>query len=251
MPNSYRINQIYSLLITNKKMSVDDLAEKFHVTPTTIRRDLLVLEEKGLIERTRGFACISSDLKKSSAGIFEDEKKRIAQAAMKYVKNRMSIAMDSGSTVYELCDAIIRSGEFHLIDIVTHSLEIGLLAGDKAPDINVSMPGGAVQQKALAGVDVANFYKNINVDIAFLGSTGILNCRGLTVSYPLQLSVKQNVVACATTRIALLDSSKFLSRGIYVFCNFSDIDKMITVETEENKAQLDHISRQGVEIILV
>lgn len=101
------------------------------------------------------------------------------------------------------------------------------------------------------GVDVSEFYQNINTDIAFLGTTGINNCRGLTVSYPLQLSVKQKAAACASKRIAVLDSSKFIKRGIYVFCEFKDIDTLITVETDDNKQQLDHISRQGVEIVLV
>ena len=71
------------------------------------------------------------------------------------------------------------------------------------------------------------------------------------VSYPLQLSVKKYSALCADKRIALLDSSKFSRRGIYTFCDFQDIDILITVQTKENEAQLSRIADQGVEIVLV
>lgn len=250
MANSFRIEQIYALLMKNTRVSVEELSQKFGVTPMTIRRDLLVLEEQGLIYRTRGYACILDSNRTDSLGIFEEEKKRIAAAALKFVKNNMSLVMDSGSTVYALCEALIQSPEVTILDIVTHSLKIAMRAGN-IPGFNVSLPGGAVQGEDLVGVDVSEFYQNINTDIAFLGSTGVNNCRGLTVSYPLQLSVKQKASACASKRIALLDSSKFIKRGIYVFCDFKDLDTLITVETGDNEEQLDLISKQGVNIILV
>ena len=49
MGNAYRLDQIYNILLKKKSSTVEDLADSFHVTPTTIRRDLLELEEQGLI----------------------------------------------------------------------------------------------------------------------------------------------------------------------------------------------------------
>mgnify|MGYP000772548353 CR=1 FL=1 len=251
MSNSYRLDQIYSLLLRNGKASVDELAQCFNVTSTTIRRDLLLLEDRGLIYRTRGYAYIVDSNALSTSGILEEEKKRIAEAAMNYVQLPMSIAMDSGSTVYAVCDELINrfsTNQNHMLDIVTHSLSIALRASKY---FQVSMPGGAVMQDTLVGVDVSDFYQKINVDLTFLSSTGVNNCNGLTVSYPLQLSVKEKTAACAKKRIAVLDSSKFIKRGIYTFCNFKDIDIMITVETDDNKEQLDYIYKQGVDIVTV
>ncbi len=56
-------------------------------------------------------------------------------------------------------------------------------------------------------------------------------------------SVKEALVGCATTRIALLDSSKFHSRGLYTFCDFDALDILITVENEENAPLLEEIAR--------
>lgn len=248
MSNSFRLDSIYSMLLKKGKMSVEDLSETFMVTPTTIRRDLLVLEEKGYILRSRGFAeAIYVD---NTPSIFQDEKRRIAKAASTFVQNGMSLALDSGTTVEETLRYIMETGKVTVLDIVTHSLPAALLASRQ---YQVSMPGGSVLplNDALVGSDVETFYQNIKVDLAFLGSTGVNNTNGLTISYPLQISVKKKVVECSKQCIALMDSSKYLRSGIYVFCDFSDIDVLITVETDENKEQIERIGKEGVKIILV
>ena len=62
--------------------------------------------------------------------------------------------------------------------------------------------------------------------------------------------VKRALLSSASKKIALVDSSKFLSRGIYTYCSFRELDTLITVRTEENAPVLDEIAKQGVEIIL-
>ena len=54
----------------------------------------------------------------------------------------------------------------------------------------------------------------------------------------------------ADKRIAVLDSSKFIRRGIYVFCEWQDINTLVTVKTDENESQLDRIAKLGVDIVL-
>lgn len=248
MKNSYRLDQIYSILLKTRTATVEQLATQFHVTPTTIRRDLLVLEEQGLIYRTRGYANILET--NDTANVFEAEKDRIAKSAVKFINDDMTVAMDSGSTVRAICDCLIKENSIQSLDIVTHSLDVAMRLGGT---YRVSMPGGVMMASynALVGMNVENFYRDINVDVAFLGTTGINNCNGLTVSDPLQLEVKKRCVQCAGKRIAVATSSKYLRRGIYVVCDFSEIDVLITVKTPENEPMLERISKKGVDIILV
>lgn len=245
--NSYRLDQIYTYLLHKGSATVEELARKFCVTQTTIRRDLLVLEEQHMICRTRGAASLL-DTEKTSA-TFQEEKKRIAAAASQFIFSGMSLALDTGSTVSTFLDYIMNVTALSDINIITHSLRTAI-QGSKA--FNVSIPGGSLvpNDDFMVGVEVEEFYKKVNVDVAFLGSTGVYNCAGLTVSYPLQLPAKKNFAACADKRIALLDSSKFIRRGIYVFCDFRDIDILVTIKTDENKEQLERIADFGVEIVL-
>lgn len=249
MSNSYRLDHIYNVLLQKKTATVEELANSFHVTPTTIRRDLLELEDRKLIYRTRGAAFLLEN-GMSESNIFMEEKKRIATAAAKYVCNGMSIALDSGSTVKMLANHLIDDPNLVNLDFITHSPDIALSVCKR---FNVSIPGGSLVPNSdfMVGVEVEEFYRKVNVDVAFLGSTGVYNCSGLTVSYPLQLPVKKHSARCADKRIALLDSSKFSRRGIYVFCEFADIDTLITAKTKDNEAQLNRIADLGVEIVLV
>lgn len=247
LSNSYRLNQIYALLLRKGNATVEELAQMFQVTPTTIRRDLLILEERGMIYRTRGAAFLQEVDR--TADVFQGEKKRIAAIAARYISSGMSLVLDSGSTVATVLDYLRGLSHLSDINIITHSPQTAIAA---AQSFKVSMPGGSLVLNSdfIVGLEVEDFYKKLNVDLAILGSTGVYNCAGLTVSYPLQLPVKKYSAACADKKIAVLDSSKFIRRGIYVFCDFHDVDILITVKTEENEKQLERIADLGVEIVL-
>ena len=64
------------------------------------------------------------------------------------------------------------------------------------------------------------------------------------------MDVKRALLSSASKKVALVYSSQFLSRGIYTYCSFRELDTLITVRTEENAPVLDEIAKQGVEIIL-
>lgn len=249
MSNTYRLDQIYNILLKKKTATVEDLANSFQVTPTTIRRDLLELEARNLIYRTRGAAFLLES-RMTDANIFMEEKRRIAAAAANYVTNGMSVALDSGTSIMALAHHLVDEPELTNVDFITHSPKVALEISNR---FHVSLPGGALapHNEFLVGLETEEFYKKINVDVAFLGSTGVFNCAGLTVSNPLQLSVKQHSARCADKRIALLDSGKFSRRGIYMFCDFKDIDTLITVKTRDNEGQLERIADLGVDIVLV
>lgn len=251
MSNAYRLDQIRSFLIRKGTTSVEDLAQNFHVTPTTIRRDLILLEEQGVIERSRGFASILDvEATDNEHSFLAMEKKRIADKASTFISSDMTIALDSGSSVSALVDSLLERNDLRQMNIVTHSPRIALKASKM---FNVSLVGGALlpDYDFVVGYDVEEYYRKVHLDLAVLGSTSVYNSTGLTVNYPLQLNVKKLAATCADHRIALLDSSKYFRRGVYVFCEFKDLDYLITVQTDENEEQLEQIAKQGVEIILV
>ena len=250
MFNSLRLDQIYSLLLKKGTVTVCELADTFHVTPTTIRRDLLILEEQKLIYRSRGGASLR-EAEDTSKDILRAEKIRIAKKAAQFVEPNMALNLDSGSTNRFLAEELLCDERFRYeeLNIVTYSLRTALTASQK---FSVSIPGGAVftAQDAMLGIEVENFYKKIGVDIAFVGSTGVRNCSGPTVCYPVQLPIKQAAANCGARRIVLLDSQKFIRRGVYVICDWQNIDTLITIQTSENEELLEKIAKCGTKIVL-
>ena len=86
---------------------VEDLCRQLKVSAATVRRDLDLLERSGAIRRVHGGAVsVESRLDES---LFEDktalaarEKRRIAEAALKFIEPDDTIYLDGGSTVLEL-----------------------------------------------------------------------------------------------------------------------------------------------------
>ena len=254
--NNKRLEEIYSLLQIHKKLSVSELADRFQVTKTTIRRDLLVMEENGQAKRRRGYAILPTPTDRESLkkfnleNLFLQEKMLIGKKAAEFVRSNMSIALDSGSTVDSMINYVLDNPSIDGVNIVTSSLTQALKTCSR---FHTSIPGGLVLpgEKSTGGLEVSDFFKQIHLDIAFLGSTGVYNTNGLTVSYTLMQSVKNAMAKSAAKRIGLLDSSKYNSRGIYTFCNWDDLDILITVETPENREMLKNIASHNVQIICV
>lgn len=257
MPNDYRLGLIISLLRKGGKATIPELAKELQVTEATIRRDLLVLEEDRQIIRRRGYAEINrnSSSEGSTRTLFLDEKKRMASAAIEFVKPRKdyqttSLALDDGSSVAVFLDLLLGDKSLNPLyyDAVTISLDIALKTHSH---LRTVLPGGMLHHHVLTGLGVPEFLEGVQADYAFLGTTGLLNTSGLTCSNPEMLNAKAALAKCATVKIGLADSSKFSYRGMYTFCPFEKLDYLITVRTSENADQLAHIAEKGCKIILV
>lgn len=250
---NYRQDAIMKLLIQEKTVAVEELAKLFSVTPTTIRRDLLELEANHQIIRSRGYAFLNEDYNTDDnryrINMFHSEKQRIAKRAMQMVSSNSSLLLDSGTTILELAKELNVHNEFRNICIITNGLDVALsLSGFST----VSMPPGVVDHysKTIYGVKTTEFFSGIHADIAFIGSCGILHTNGPTISTPFLLDIKQKMIQVSNKVILLIDSSKFLSSGFYPFCDFNQIDAIITVETGENKESIENLRNDGIEVIL-
>lgn len=249
-----RRNQILQMLREQKSAHVNRLAEYFHVTPTSIRRDLTYLEESGYITRSSGYAYLVPEPNILSINtrnvMFNEEKKRIAKAAAGLVADGSSILMDSGSSTLALTEQLCESGRRDLT-IVTASIPIALKT---AAQYQVLMSGGIVQAAdfSFVGPDADSYFRSVTVDTVFIGATGVRENVGLTASSPFLCSLKKQMLLAARRSVALLDSSKFATNGVNLFCRFDqgDIDTIVTVRTGENEQQLERLEQMGIEIIL-
>lgn len=246
-----RRDQIYNLLEINGELSVSELAKRFQVTETTIRRDLIKLEEQGEILRKRGVALLPDQghnpcVRRRNA--FPEEKHRIAVKAMELCDGVHSVALDSGTTVSSMIKHIISQNSNVKLEIITCSLTTAL---ETCRKFHTYIPGGFVfpDEYSVGGSAMNGYMDGITADVAFLGTTGISSTDGLTVSYLPMLDVKRALMKCASKRIGLADSSKFTNRGLYTFCKYEDLDILVTIKTEQNARALDEIAKK-TEIVL-
>ena len=101
-----RLEQIKEIIEKYGKVTYDSLKSLLpHVSLMTLRRDIITLEEQGYILRVRGGAVSLDEITKKSEQEFVkrfsdnvQEKKEIAEKAIKLISPKSCIFIDSGST---------------------------------------------------------------------------------------------------------------------------------------------------------
>lgn len=174
------------LVQAKNDISVNDLIKANLASPATIRRDIKELTKAGLITRSHGYIHKKENnnpippLKRRSNMAYA-EKVRIADYCKELIHPGMTVILDSGST----CAAIASSIQDMDITIVTNSIEICTIL--QPTNAKVICTGGIMENKDICflGRDANNFIKNLEVDIGFIGATGIRLNNGFTTSSPL------------------------------------------------------------------
>lgn len=232
---------------------VNDLAQLLNVSEVTVRQDLDLLEKQGLLSRTHGGAILSIktgfersfQLEETS---FRAEKERIGQAAAELVSDGQTIILDVGTTVTEVARNLMgRKG----LTIITNALNIAMLLED-SPEITVMVTGGTLRAKQHSLVNpFAQFIlERIQVDLAFIGVSGIEAEHGATNVNVAEAEMKSLFVKAARRRIVLADSGKVGNIALAKVASISEIDLLIT-DDQADTEELARLTQQGLEVKLV
>jgi DeoR family fructose operon transcriptional repressor len=225
------------------------LAAELGVSTESVRKDLAVLETRGLLRRVHGGALPVPDLTfeppVDQRTSFMAEKDAIAHAALAHIPPGGSILLDAGSTTARL--AALLPADQHLF-VCTNALPIAMLLLSR-PSITVRTLGGTVRRPTLAEVGqfAGEALGQINVDVAFLGSNGVSFTRGLTTPDEQEAVVKTQMHRAARRRILLVDHSKFGRESLCRHAELSDIDLLIT-DSGVSRSDLKALHRAGVRV---
>jgi DeoR family fructose operon transcriptional repressor len=214
------------------RVEVATLADRFDVTTETVRRDLAVLEQQGLVRRVHGGALPTErsipELSLSSRiGRQADAKLRIATRALEELPENGTVLLDSGSTTLALAELIPADAR---LTVVTNNASIaGSLAGRE--NLTLLLVGGRVRTVTAAAVGpwATAALAGLTVDVAFLGTNGFDAAHGLTTPDQDEAAVKRAMLDAARTRVLLADSSKL---GAVHLQRFARVDELHTVITD-------------------
>jgi len=223
--------QIMSRILELGRVDVAELAEEFHVTGETIRRDLTELQRQRLVRRVHGGAVpwrgsILVPRLDVREGYNVDEKRRIARAAQAEVPESGSLIIDSGSTALHLADVLDRDRE---LTVITNQLSIiRSLSTTERP--NVVVLGGALRRRTMAFVDETGVgtLREISVDVAFIGCDGMSPESGFTTPYREEVAIKRAMMASARRVVMMFDHSKVGNEQLFRFATVDEIDTIIT-----------------------
>ncbi|MDO4686171.1 MAG: DeoR/GlpR family DNA-binding transcription regulator [Corynebacterium sp.] len=239
--------------------SVTELAERFQVTPETIRRDLKALEAEHLIHRVHGGAIAPIEHDKpaqhepsfaQAALAHTAEKTLIAQTALQLLPpGTGSMFLDAGTTLAAFASAMAHQYNDQRWTVVTNSLPAAMtlsIAG--VPGINVL--GGPMRTftRSVIGEQAVSAIDSLRADFAFLGTNAISADHGLSTPDPTAAAVKRAMVRRAATVVVLCDSSKFDKDYLVTFAELDDIDVLVT-DSNASPAFLSLLHSHNIEVI--
>lgn len=235
---------------------ITDVAEELGVTKVTIRKDVNMLERKGLLFKSHGSARLANphianrDLTTKST-LNREAKRRIAERAAEMIDQEDSIMISAGSTTYALAEVIHDMSPSLNLNVVTPFLKISALLNE-VETILVEQLGGRVYKKSFAtrGESASETLDTMVCSKFFVGVDGFDPDYGITTSTIEEAVLSRKMMATASKVIVLADSSKF---GHHGFGRVSSIDEIDVVITDKDIApeMVKIIEDAGIELITV
>ena len=245
-----RLEQLREILGQDRVVRVEELTQQLGVSSATIRRDLGELEKLGELRRVYGGAVstggrLDEPLFDDKTSVAAAEKRRIAEAALNYIKPNETIYLDGGSTVLELARLLKDRSN---ITVVTNSLRAAVELAGRGP--RLILVGGELRRLAQTTVGPLTRFmvQELHVDMAFMGTIGLSLDEGITTTDPTEAYTKELVMEHAREVILLADSTKAHKISFTRAGRLEKVRVLITDKQFDRKLSKD-LRTKGMEVV--
>ncbi len=231
-----RHRRIRDQLTAFGRISIDSITDTFGVSRETVRRDLLEMEEAGLLRRVRGGA-VPVMREDTTFGIRVtlrlQEKRAIATTALGLLKSGMTIFMDAGSTSTIMAETLAAPNGLTDLNIITNSVDVARLLAERPEQpsrrFRVLMLAGEIKHEPMEthGAATINDIQRYRADVALLAPWGIDARMGAMNYFIHGAEIARAMVRNADTAIILADHSKIAAPARSVFCPVPEIDHLV------------------------
>jgi DeoR/GlpR family transcriptional regulator of sugar metabolism len=212
---------------------VADLVRALGVSDMTIRRDLEVLHERGLIEKVHGGATAIEGSSQFEPGftvkstLMQSEKMLIAASAATLVLPGTAIAISAGTTTFALARNLT---DVPGLTVLTNSVPVAdVLYKDGRADQTVILSGGVrTPSDALVGPFAVEVIRSLHVDSVFMGTHGMEHRSGFTTPNILEAETNRALIEAGRRLIVLADHTKWGVIGISSVARLEDADTIVT-----------------------
>jgi DeoR family glycerol-3-phosphate regulon repressor len=212
-------------------MTVEAMAERFGVTLQTVRRDVGLLADAGLLARYHGGARVPSSTTENIGyrqrqHLNEQAKRQIARAVARAVPAGSSMIINIGTTT----EAVARELLHHKgLRVITNNLNVAAILSDN-PDCEVIVAGGLVRgrDRGIIGEATVEFIRQFRVDIGLIGISGI-EADGTLRDYDYrEVKVARAIIDHSREVWLAADHSKFNRPAMVELGQLSQVDMLYT-----------------------
>jgi len=253
--------QIVELVNRQKTVTVPELVEHIGASPASIRRDLVWLDEQGLITRTYGGAMalnhLQETLRRTSPAYHQRttehvaEKQAIARRAADIIGDGETVILDSGSTSSAMVPFLATKRD---LLIITNSIDIAaalLPIVDTNPSLRVVSTGGTLHawSRSFLGMTAEQALRQFFVDKTFLCVRGVSLQHGFTVPILEEVPIKRQMIASARETIVLADHTKFGLTFASLIAPLTTAQRIIT-DAHAPREQVEQFEAAGPQMVL-
>ena len=227
-----RKEKIVDLLRGELFLDIGTLAKRFQISIATARRDLVELEEAGLLRRTHGGAVsvsqVSHDPTNAARAIANKAQKRaIAEAAAGMIADGDVVLLDAGTTALEVAKLLIgrkgltfiTNGADIIAELIRHDTPNVYAVGGEFAEINRSFRGPLAE----------HFIRQFSVDKLILNAASIDLGRGLIFTgSPVNASIQKAMIEVSSRTIVVADHSKFTKSSFSVTSRIEEVGAIVT-----------------------
>lgn len=225
-----RQEQILTLVRRRGFVAIEALAQRFAVTPQTIRRDINALCSQGVLRRYHGGAGLPSSVENLAYSTRQvlclAEKRRIARAVARHIPDQAALFINIGTTTEEVAKALLDHAGLR---VITNNLNVAsILSGN--PGFEVIVAGGVVRarDRGIVGEAAIDLIREFRVDFGVIGISGI-EADGALVDFDYrEVRVARAIIENARRVFLVADHTKFGRTAMVRLGDLSQIDTLFT-----------------------
>ena len=230
-----RFSRILSIIEAEGSATIQELMTALDASESTVRRDLITMDENGLLTKVHGGAIA----RRPSVSTHDED-----------VRNRKTMNAEQKNAIAKYAASLIRPDDFVYLDAgTTTGLMLEYLAGIRAAfvtnavshaqtlakmGIRVYLIGGELKSstEAVVGSQAMQMIQMYHFTKGFFGTNGITRREGFTTPDTSEAIVKSTAMKQCKDVYILTDKSKFGEVSSVTFGGFTDA-KILTEEIPE------------------
>ncbi len=250
-----RFQRIQAYLQQHRVARNAELCDLVQASEATIRRDLEILEARGLLERTHGGAVWTLRLPQEpayahSAEIHPGEKRAIGRAAAALVADGDTIFINSGTTTTEVMRSLTAREDLSRLTLVTTNVTGTLDV--RHPGFDVILLGGLFrpQSNAVVGAFARRSLNRVYATRTFVGVDGISLKAGITTPISAEADIARLMVERTRGQVIVVaDHSKWGVVSNFEIASIGDIDVVVSDDGLPRRARAD-LRARSVQLVL-
>ena len=233
-------------------VSVEALAERFEVTLQTVRRDVKLLADAGLLARFHGGVRLPTSTTENIEYrqrqlLNESAKQAIARTVAGAVPHGSSLLINIGTTTEAIARALLHHKGLR---VITNNLNVAAILSDN-PDCEVIVAGGVVRSRdrGIVGEVTVDFIQQFKVDIGLIGISAI-EADGTLRDYDYrEVKVARAIIEHSRQVWLAADHSKFNRPAMVELARIDHLDRLFT-DSPPPEPFPELLSEAGVDLVV-